>query len=126
MIDKLTQTAIMSSKIITHTLQFIKLYFIYLYDNNKPFPSLTKEFIMAVMKTVCEKKSKIGKLSESTKILMEPLNMFFIQYYKPLQVDPPNYICMSQILQYLAIDVLTIFEQISSNIISTMLNDLSM
>jgi len=101
----------MSSKIITHTLHFIKLYFIHLYDTNQPFPTLDKEFIMVVMKTVCEKpkRTKGDHPVKKTVTLSEPLMTFFVHIIKPLQLDQPNYICMNQILQYLAVDILNYF-----------------
>jgi hypothetical protein len=34
-----------TNKIVVHSYQFLKLYFINLFHNNQPFPTLDKEFI---------------------------------------------------------------------------------
>lgn len=49
-IDKLLQASNMSNKIVIHTLQLMKLYLIYLYDNGKKLPIINKQFITSVMK----------------------------------------------------------------------------
>lgn len=51
-IEKLTNAAFLTNRIMTHTLQFMKLFFIHLYDNGKPLPTLDKPFVTSVMKVL--------------------------------------------------------------------------
>ena len=42
-ISKINDTAIMANKIVIHSLQFLKLYLIHLYDNNEKLPVIKKQ-----------------------------------------------------------------------------------
>ena len=46
----INELVIRTNKIVIHTYQFLKLYLIYLYDNNKNFPILDKEYICVFLK----------------------------------------------------------------------------
>jgi len=48
--------AIKTNKIVIHSYQFVKLYCIDLYKNNKPFPKIDKEFICDVFKVITIRK----------------------------------------------------------------------
>ena len=52
-ISKINDTAVMANKIVIHSLQFLKLYLIHLYDNNEKLPVINKQFINSILKTVC-------------------------------------------------------------------------
>jgi hypothetical protein len=53
-IEKLTDAALLTSRIMTHTLQFMKLYFIHCYDNGQTIPKIDRPFVTAIMKTLCD------------------------------------------------------------------------
>ena len=44
-IEKLQDAAIRSNRIMIHTLQFLKLYFIYLFENGHPLPKIAPKFV---------------------------------------------------------------------------------
>jgi hypothetical protein len=48
------------NKIVVHSYQFLKLYFIYLFHNNQPFPTLDKEFICDIFKVITKRKCNSG------------------------------------------------------------------
>jgi hypothetical protein len=60
-IEKLTITATLTNKIMTHCLQFLKLYLIHLFDAGIFLPAINKPFVTAVMKILCEKTETRGK-----------------------------------------------------------------
>ena len=53
-ISKINDTAIMANKIVIHSLQFLKLYLIHLYDNNEKLPVINKQFINSIKLRHCE------------------------------------------------------------------------
>src|ERR1700739_2795938 len=83
-IDKLIQSSNMSNKIVIHTLQFIKLYFIHLYDINNKFPVINRQFITSVMKILCISPTK-GNPSDTTKVIKDTLKKFYDIHYKHIQ-----------------------------------------
>ncbi len=78
LLDKINSTTYIVNKIVIQACQFINLYFIYLYDNNKKFPKIDTKFIMAIFKTITVRDSTKGKPpSEETKQLMIELDEFY-------------------------------------------------
>ena len=59
-IEKLTEAALRANRIMTHTLQFLKLYLIHCHDNKKDLPTIDKPFVNAAMKILCIKTNKRG------------------------------------------------------------------
>jgi len=49
-IEKLQDAAIRSNRIMIHSLQFLKLYFIYLFDHGHPLPKIEAKFVNSIMK----------------------------------------------------------------------------
>ena len=109
-IDKLIQASNMSNKVVIHTLQLIKLYFIHLYDNGEKIPTINKQFITSVMKTVCILPTQGRFPSESTKGIKNNLKEFYDIHYKNIQGETLNYKYMNTVLDYLAINILTMYE----------------
>eukprot|EP00835_Amoeboradix_gromovi_P000098 NODE_3_length_56144_cov_0.348184.p17 type:complete len:106 gc:universal NODE_3_length_56144_cov_0.348184:20984-20667(-) len=54
-IEKLTNAALLTNRIVTHSLQFLKLYLIHCSDAQDALPTINKPFVNAVMKILCEK-----------------------------------------------------------------------
>ena len=81
-IQKITETAIKSNKIIIHTLQYIKLYSIHYYDINQSLPTIDKTFINTCMKIVCKEKTTGRPPSKKVKELKDELKLFYDKYYK--------------------------------------------
>jgi transposase len=106
----INDTVIMSNKIIIHSLQFMKLYLLHLHDNNKSFPKMNRQFINSIMKIVCIPPTRGKKPSASTLATKNELNIVYDKYYKDIQLDTLNYRHMNTILEYLVVDILTMYE----------------
>ena len=108
----------MSNKVVIHTLQLIKLYFIHLYDTNQKIPTINRQFITSVMKTVCIPPTQGRVPSETTKGIKDNLKDFYDIHYKNIQGETLNYRYINTVLDYIAIDILTMYEN------NTLLNTL--
>jgi len=109
LLDKINSTTYIVNKIVIQACQFINLYFIYLYDNNKEFPKIDTKFIMAIFKTITIRDSTKGKPpSEETKQLMIELDEFYNKYYKQciIENDIMNDTKLNFIMAYEAIDII--------------------
>ena len=110
-IEKINETVIKANKIVIYSLQFIKLYCINEYDENKVLPKIDEEFINAVMKTMCKESSTGRPPSKKTKELKDKLKTFYDDHFKELMTDNDlDYLHMNTILDYLATDILTMYE----------------
>ena len=112
--NKINDAVIKANKIMIHTLQYMKLFLIFYYENNnQTLPVISKEFINNTMKVVCgEKEEKRGKPPKpETLILKEKLTHFYKEHYLPLtQNDPIDYAGLNTMLDYLKEDVITMYE----------------
>jgi len=109
LLDKINSITYIVNKIVIQACQFINLYFIYLYDNNKEFPKIDTKFIMAIFKTITIRDSTKGKPpSEETKQLMIELDEFYNKYYKQciIENDIMNDTKLNFIMAYEAIDII--------------------
>ena len=103
-----------TNKIVFHTYNFIKLYFIDLVDTAKSFPAITREFIRTVMNTITCKNQTRGKNpknNDSTK----KIKRFYNDHYRPL-LNEDDIICrddLKHILNYEETDIIT---NISNNV----------
>jgi len=108
---KINQIAIKAHKIIIHTLQFMKLYLLDYYDKNSNLPKINKEFINSCMKIICKENASGRPPKKEIKELKEKLTTFYNTHYKPLcQDEELDYTHMNTILDYLTIDILTMYE----------------
>ena len=121
------------NKIVTHTLQFIKLYCLHKFDEHYVKGSLhpvlldfstiiNLDWIVNVMKTICNMEGGSptgGTQTVATIASRLDIENFYIEYYKPCTVKEDmtslQYENSSQILKYYAKDILTNFQ---NNIIS--------
>ena len=81
---RINDVVIRVNKIVIHTYQFLKLYLLYLYDKNKEFPQIDREFIKRIMKTVT-KRTHIGvggQPKKETLVVLKQLERFYVKYYK--------------------------------------------
>ena len=109
-ISKINDVVIMAHKIVVHTLQFIKLYLIDRYDRQLPFPVINRQFVVAVMKTLCHDPLSGRPASKEVQTLKDELSCFYHAYYQHLQIDDLHYTHMNTILDYLAVDIVTMYE----------------
>ena len=101
---------IRTNKIVIHAYQFIKLYLIYHYDNNIPFPIIDKNFICDVFKVLTIRKCNTGGY---TKENMPPQLKGLLHFYKThysttiSNNETIYYDKLSYVLPYEAIDMTT-------------------
>lgn len=62
------------------------------------------------MKTVCLPPKSGKPPSESTQDIKDELRIFYDLYYREIQVDELNYVHMNTVLDYLAVDTVTMYE----------------
>jgi hypothetical protein len=87
-IEKLTNAALLTNRIMTHSLQFLKLYLIHCSDAGYAVPAIDKPFVNAVMKILCEKTETRGRAPKAeTQQLKEKLAEFYREHYEPLMLD---------------------------------------
>lgn len=110
LIENINKIVINTNKIVVHSYNFLKLYMLHLYENNKQFPILDKEFICDIFKAVTYRKCNSGGYTEEN---MPPqqktLEEFYKNHYK-VTTDAEEklyYDKMSYILAYEAIDMAT-------------------
>lgn len=96
------------NKIVISTYQFIKLYLLYLYENNYKFPEFNQKFIETCMKVVTKPSNGRGKPpNKETLKLIKKLHRFYTKHYSKTITD--SKLCSSGIniiLKYEAIDML--------------------
>jgi hypothetical protein len=110
-IPKIQDTAIMANKIVIHTLQFMKLYLLNYYNKHNKLPVIDKTFINTCIKVQCEENKGGRPASNKVQKLKDELNAFYNKEYKPLlQNETLSYKHMNTILDYLTIDILTMYE----------------
>ena len=99
-----------TNKIVIHAYQFLKLYLLHLYKNNKKFPLLDKEFICDIFKVITIRKCGSGGYKEDKMPeQLKELTNFYKEHYKSLRTndDIIYYDKLSYILAYEAIDMIT-------------------
>jgi len=109
-IAKLQDAALRANGIVTHTLQLLKLYLIHCFDNGATLPTIDRQFVTSVMKLLCEESTSGRPPNEETKRIKENLKAFYEVHYKPHVVGQLKYRHRSTLLDYLAIDVITMYE----------------
>jgi hypothetical protein len=109
-IEKLTDAALLTSRIMTHTLQFMKLYFIHCYDNGQPIPKIDRPFVTAIMKTLCEAPASGRPPKAETVQLKAHLAEFHSEHYQPIMQDTLNYKHLNTVLDYMSTDIETMYE----------------
>jgi len=92
--------------LIIHTYNFIRLYLLHLYHNNKDFPTVDETFILYCLKTLGIRDSR-GKKSINQQLL-EELDDFYTTEYQPLLQHQKTLLKNTTfILPYIATQILT-------------------
>jgi hypothetical protein len=101
---------IRTNKIVIHSYQFLKLYLLDLYENNKSFPVIDKEFICDIFKVITIRKCGSGGYTkEKMPTQQKTLQEFYDKHYKETICNNEilYYDKLSYILAYEAIDMVT-------------------
>merc|ERR1712227_688478 len=107
-LTKLNDIVINVQKIVIHAYNFIKLYCLYLYENDKTIPIIDKEFIMDVFKVITIRKCNSGGYRDDNMPKQQKdLTEFYKNHYNETIYNNEilYYDKMSYILAYEAIDM---------------------
>ena len=99
-----------TNKIVIHAYQFIKLYCIFLYDNELKFPVIDKEFICDVFKVLTIRRCGSGGYTENNMPeQLQELTEFYREHYSNTISNNETiyYDKLSYVLPYEAIDMIT-------------------
>jgi hypothetical protein len=93
--------------IVIHTYQFLKLYLLHLYENNKRFPKINKLFIERIINIVSFNATRTRPTKNTTIVAIRDLKKFYDDHYIQIidQKDIPSRHKTSNILQYEASDI---------------------
>ena len=110
-LPKITNAVIKCNKIVIQTLMFMKLFLLDHYDKHNKLPTINDEFINSCMKILCNEKASGRPPKKEIKELKDALTAFYITDFQPLiQNENLDYTHMNTILDYLTIDILTMYE----------------
>ena len=110
-LPKITNAVIKCNKIIIQTMMFMKLFLLDHYDKHNKLPIINDEFINSCMKILCNEKASGRPPKKEIKELKEKLTSFYKTDFQPLiQNENLDYTHMNTILDYLTIDILTMYE----------------
>ena len=89
----------------------MKLYLLDYYHKYNSLPVINKEFINCCMKILCNEKASGRPPKKEIKELKDKLKLFYDEHYKQLcQNEELDYTYMNTILDYLTIDILTMYQ----------------
>lgn len=110
-LPKITNAVIKCNKIVIQVLMFMKLFLLDHYDKHNTLPTINDEFINSCMKILCNEKATGRPPKQEIKELKEKLTAFYKSDFQPLiQDENLDYTHMNTILDYLTIDILTMYE----------------
>jgi hemerythrin len=107
-LNKINDAVIIVNKIVIHTYNFLKLYYLYEYDNNR-IVDINKKLINTIMKIMCNRDKRGKKPNKDTAKLKTELKKFFTNHYKPLMDtnEELSYTNLNTVLDYEATDIMT-------------------
>ena len=110
-LPKITNAVIKCNKIVIQTMMFMKLFLLDHYDKYNSLPIINDEFINSCMKILCNEKASGRPPKKEIKELKDGLTAFYKTEFQPLiQNENLDYTHMNTILDYLTIDILTMYE----------------
>jgi len=113
---KINEIVLISNQVTIHTYQFVKLYYLYCHDNNIPLPKMDRKFVLTVMKLFITTTKTLSKTPSELQLNMQKV---YEKYYKNTQKDKIVLEYLSNILNYLADEFVTMFK---NNIIANYFN----
>jgi hypothetical protein len=109
-LPKITNAVIKCNKIVIQTLMFMKLFLLDHYEKHSSLPEINKVLINSCMKILCSEKAQGRPPKPEIKALKDNLTAFYKTDFQPLiQKDNLDYTHMNTILDYLTIDILTMY-----------------
>lgn len=105
-----------TNKIVIHTYNFLKLYILYLYDNDSDIPLIDEDFIKIIMRIVSVRNDKRGcRTNKKTLKIMKKLTIFYNEYYKKT-IDENDIVIDDKLSFVLAYEAIDIVKNINTNI----------
>jgi hypothetical protein len=108
--DILTELVVRINNIKLHTYYFLKLFYLYQYENYRTFPDITTEFVRAVMSILTYNKANGRKPIKNKRKLLDQLEQFYQKHYKQYLPDKFNGSNISTLLDYLSIEIITSYK----------------
>ena len=121
---KINQVVLDMNQHIVYAYQFIRSYLLDLYHKNQPFPSINKDFVYEVLKTIgvingkkpkekkddseTAEKKKAKEIKKSKKLALKTsITSSFNDHFKSLMPSLPNYSNKTFLLQLSALEIIT-------------------
>ena len=102
------------NKFVIISYQFIRLYLLDKFNNNKPFPTINKNFILDVLKTIATSETNRGKSNKDTNIKnkdsKDDLKLFYKNIFSILVDEKLSYSNKTHILEQTAKEMITCLE----------------
>jgi hypothetical protein len=109
-IEKLQAATKRANAIMTHGLQFLKLYLLHCFEETKPFPKLDKAFVNTVLKVSCKDATSGRPPGEKAAATKKVLREFYDEHYKPYVSEEVSYTHLNTAIDYMAKQVVTMYE----------------
>jgi len=124
LLQRINDITIRTNKIVIHSYQFLKLYFLHLYETKQTFPTLDKEYICDIFKVITIRKCNSGGYTDKNMPdqLRTLTNFYKNNYSLTIANEILYYDKLPYILAYEAIDMIT---NINNNIQEHFINHLN-
>jgi phage tail tube protein FII len=105
------------NKIVIHTYNFLKLYILYLYDNNLDIPFINENFVKMVMRVMSSRKDNRGGSKSNKKTIgtTKKLITFYNNFYKKT-INKDDMVTIDKLGYLLAYEAIDIVKNINNNI----------
>jgi hypothetical protein len=116
-IDIIQDAVYRTNKIVIHTYNFLKLYILYLYDNNLDIPLINEHFVKMIMRVISSRKDNRGgsKSSKKTVNMNKKLISFYNIFYKKT-INKNDIVTIDKLGYILAYEAIDIVKNINNNI----------
>lgn len=109
-LPKLTDATVRTHKITIYVLQFLKLYLLSYYGKHKTLPTIDKTLVNSCIKMVCKESGTGRPPSEKVEKLKKQLTKVYKEHFEKFKVEDIEYTHLNTVLDYLTIDILTMYE----------------
>lgn len=110
-IDIIKETVIDMNRLVTYAYQFIRLFILHKFHNGQKLPIVNKKFIFTVLRILGKKGSAVGAKAKNIELCEELIafkDSHFVNTFD--NYDPPSYNKKTQILDYIAVQMCTSYD----------------
>jgi len=109
--SKLFDAVNRTNQLVIHVYHFLRLWILQCYHTNKPLPTITTATIRMAFTTLTQKTKKTRSISQSNRGIRDEFEAFYQNVYSKLGYENKiSGLHLSQILRYMATDILTNIE----------------